>query len=231
MRKSIVYLIVIVTIALSLGSCSSYTRMSQYPKMYDEHPVTLLVMPPINNTTNIEAKDLLYTSVSKPLAEAGYYVISPILALDVLKNESAYDAELFFDGSVKKFGQVFGADAVVFSVIETWAKQGFGITTKLHYIIKSTHTDEILFDRTCDLYLDLSSHTYSNSNNKKNAMLNTLVDVAVSAMNTALTEHIEAARKANVYVFSDIPRGKYHPEYGKDAEESARERNISVTVK
>ena len=66
--------------------------------MYEEKPVTLLVMPPINNSSNVEAKDLLYTSISKPLAEAGYYVISTMLAMDILKAESAYDAEMFVTG-------------------------------------------------------------------------------------------------------------------------------------
>ena len=36
----------------------------------EEKPITLLVMPPINNSTNVEAKDLLYTSISRPLVEA-----------------------------------------------------------------------------------------------------------------------------------------------------------------
>ena len=93
--------------------------------MYEEKPVTLLVMPPINNSSNVEAKDLLYTSISKPLAEAGYYVISPLLAMDILKAESAYDAEMFVNGSLSTFHNYFGCDAVVFSEIKTWAKQGF----------------------------------------------------------------------------------------------------------
>ncbi len=221
------HFLLIAVAALILSSCAStITRQSQYPKLYDEHPVTLLVMPPINNTTNVDAKDLLYTSISKPLAEAGYYVISPLLSLDVLKAESAYDAEMFIDGPLGKFGEFFGADAVVFSIIDTWAKQGFGIRTKIHYIIKSTTSNEILFDRTCDLYLDLNQQS-NNNNNGWGALL----DLAVSAIQTATTDHIVAARKANNYIFRDIPRGKYHPEYGKDQESSADKRNISITVK
>ena len=86
-------LIILATIALlsSCGMTSSLTRGTQYPLMYKEKPVTLLVMPPINNTTNVEAKDLLYTSISKPLIDAGYYVIHPMITMEVLKEESAYD--------------------------------------------------------------------------------------------------------------------------------------------
>ena len=111
----------------SCGMISTVTRESQYAKMYEEKPITLLVMPPINNSTNVEAKDLLYTSISRPLVEAGYYVISPLLAMDVLKAESAYDSELFFDAPLTTFQNYFGADAVVFSIIDTWAKKGTGI--------------------------------------------------------------------------------------------------------
>ena len=162
--------------ATSCGMSNSVTRESQYAKMYEEKPVTLLVMPPINNSANVEAKELLYTSISRPLVEAGYYVISPLLAMDVLKAESAYDAEMFFDAPLTPFRNYFGADAVVFSVIDTWTKKGMGIETKIRYVIKSAHTHEILFDRSCDLYLDLSVNSESKS------ALGALINLAASVI-------------------------------------------------
>ena len=207
-------------------SCSPiFTRGVQYANMYEHKPVTLLVMPPINNTTNVEAKELLYTSISKPLVEAGYYVISPYLAMDVLKNESAYDAELFIDAPLNSFQQYFGADAVVFSIINAWTKQGFGVRTDITYIVKSARTSDILFEKRCDLYLDLSSNSGGNS------PFAALTDLIVSAINTATTEHISAARKANYYIFSDIPRGKYHPQYMQDKESSATAKELKARVK
>jgi hypothetical protein len=50
--------------------------------------------------------------------------------MDVFKSESAYDAENFFNGPLDEFNKYFGADAVVFSIIDTWAKKGMGIETK-----------------------------------------------------------------------------------------------------
>ena len=193
--------------------------------MYEEKPVTLLVMPPINNSTNVEAKDLLYTSISRPLVEAGYYVISPLLAMDVLKAESAYDSEMFFDAPLTTFQNYFGADAVVFSVIDTWAKKGMGIETKIRYVIKSAYTNETLFERSCDLYLDLSVDSGANG------ILGALVDLAASAINTAATDHIKAARKANYYILRDIPRGKYSPEHMLDKETAAEEKDVIARVK
>lgn len=224
MKKTLFLLLAAVLLTSCMGP--SFTRQSQYPKLYDEKPTTILVMPPINNTTNVEAKDLLYTSISHPLIEAGYYVVSPHLAMEMLKAESAYDAELFIDRDAAVFARIFGADAVVFSVIDVWRKKGFGIETKIKYIVKSTATNDILFERTCDLYLDLGTN-----NNSTNSLLGALVDLAASAIATATTDHIVAARKCNRYIFSDIPRGRYSPQHLLDQQTSASARDAAVTVK
>ncbi len=223
--KKIVPLLIMTTLVCSCGTANRITRESQYAAMYEDMPVTVLVMPPINNTSNVEAKDLLYTSISRPLAEAGYYVISPLLAMDILKAESAYDAELFIDSPLTAFRNYFGADAVVFSQIDTWTKRGFGIDTKIRYIIKSTSSNEIIFDRSCDLHMDLQQNSGGNS------ALSALVDLAVSAISTATTDHIVAARKANYFIFSDMPRGKYSPLYLRDKEMTAQPKDIKKTVK
>ena len=223
--KRFVYLLLICSVLTSCGMLESVTRESQYAKMYEEKPVTLLVMPPINNSANVEAKDLLYTSISRPLVEAGYYVFSPLLAMDILKAESAYDAENFFDASLTAFNDYFGADAVVFSVIDKWAKKGMGIQANIRYVIKSAYTSEVLFDRSCDLYLDLSVDTGSRG------VLAALVDLAASALNTAVTDHIVAARKANYFIFRDIPRGKYSPDYMIDKDMPAETKDIVTRVK
>ena len=211
--------------ATSCGMMNTITRESQYAKMYEEKPITLLIMPPINNSTNVEAKDLLYTSISRPLVEAGYYVISPLVAMDVMKAESAYDAELFIDAPLAIFNNYFGADAVVFSVIDSWNKKGLGIETNIRYIIKSAYTNEVLFERSCDLYLDLSINSNSGT------LLGILVDLAASAINTAATDHIIAARQANYFIMNDIPRGKYSPDHMIDKDYSAGSKNITASVK
>ena len=223
--KRLIPIILLAVVVSSCGLMNQVTRESQYAAMYNDMPVTILVMPPINNTSNVEAKDLLYTSISRPLAEAGYYVISPLLAMDVLKAESAYDAEMFIDKPLTIFRDFFGADAVVFSQIDDWTKRGFGIDTKIRYIIKSATSGEILFDRSCDLFLDLQQNSGGNS------ALSPLVDIAVSAISTAATDHIVAARKANYFIFRDIPRGKYNPQYMQDREVIAEKKDVKMRVK
>lgn len=225
--KNAYYILTIVCCVL-FASCSmtqQITRGEQYAKMYEEKPIIFLVMPPINNSTNVEAKDLLYTSISYPLIESGYYVLSPMLTMEILKKESAYDAEMFINSSLSMFQKYFGADAVVFSEINSWTKKGFGIETDIHFIIKSAHTNEILFERSCDLYLDLSTQSSGGG------LFGAAAAILSSAVNTAITQHIQAARMANRYIIRDIPRGKYSPEYMSDHQTIAEEKDVKVRVK
>lgn len=212
-----------------LSSCHStqYTRADRYKKMYEETPLTLLVMPPINKTNNVEAKDLLYTSVNKPLIECGYYLISPQLAMDVLKAESAYDAEQFINQPLKMFKDYFGADAVVFSEILKWKKRPVltEIDVEIRYIIKSTTTNDTLFDRQCDLTLDLKEESANNS------LLAKAIAAAVTVANMATIDNIVAARMANYYIFRDTPRGKYSPIFQKDKETGAEAPKVHATLK
>ncbi|MGM9773832.1 MAG: GNA1162 family protein [Candidatus Egerieousia sp.] len=223
--KNFILILVASLIVVSCGTSKRLTRSSQYAKMYEEKPLTLLVMPPINNTPNVEAKDLLYTSISRPLLESGYYVVSPLLAMDILKAESAYDSENFVNAPLETFKKFFGADAVVFSEINAWEKKGTGIQTNIRYYIKSATSGEILFDRSCELYLSLSVNSGGSD------LFSAIVDLAATAINTVATKHIVAARRANYFIFRDIPRGKYSPEYMKDGDYIAEKKDVKASVK
>lgn len=222
--KLLFFIVLCVTFA-SCGSSSSLTRGEQYSKFYEEKPLVILVMPPINNTTCVDVKEFLYTSISRPLVEMGYYVVSPHLAMDIFKAESAYDAEMFVEQNVGMFGQVFGADAVIFTTIDKWEKQGFGIETDISYVIKSTHTNEILFDRSCEYFLDCTVDSGNSS------LVGQLISVTATLINTAVTDNIVAARKCNSFSLTDLPRGKYNPLYQLDQEEKALEKEMKARVK
>ena len=85
--------ILLAVISLLLVSCSQkITRDMQYPKMYEEKPVSIVIMPPINQTQHVEAKDYFYTTMFAPLCEKGYYVFSPLLTMELFQSESSYDS-------------------------------------------------------------------------------------------------------------------------------------------
>ena len=61
--------------------------------------------------------------------------------------------------------------------------------------------------------------------------MSALIDLAASVINTAATDHIVAARKANYFIFRDIPCGKYSPDYMLDKYVGAEKKDIVAYVK
>ena len=208
--KKLVYLLLIAAGLVSCTTTNEVTRQKNYPKMYEDKPLSILIMPPINKTVDVDAKEYFYTSMAKPLCEKGYYVISPFVAMDFLKSESAYDSELFIDGDLAPFRNILGADAVLFTVINKWDKSTIGgkITVDIEYVLKSTATREVLFERKGELTVDTSV-------NSGGGGWGALIDLAASALSTALTDKVVAARRCNNYVFRDLPEGRDSPLFEK----------------
>ena len=130
--------------AIAISSCSSVKTMGdKYSATYEEKPVTIAIMPPINQTTHAEAKDYFYTTMYLPLCEKGYYVYSPYLTMEMFQQESAYDAENFLEADLSTFHNVLGADAVMFTIIKDWRRNNIGgkLTVDVEYILRSTKTE------------------------------------------------------------------------------------------
>ncbi|MFZ4799168.1 MAG: GNA1162 family protein [Bacteroidia bacterium] len=216
--------LIAVTIVTLLSSCVTPVLKSvAYKKLYSEAPKTILVMPPINKSTNVEAKEYFHSTLSVPLANQGYYVIPPFLSMEILKKESAYNSELFIGSPLEKFGEIFGADAVLFTTIHKWSKNALfsSVTVEIEYSLKSTKTNEVLYTRRGTI-------TYDASSNSSNSML---MNMAVSAIKTAATDYTMVARKCNAYTLYDLPTGKYHTKYKIDGKENAGAKTFKATVR
>ena len=209
-----------------LMSCSStkpIKKSEAYKGMYSEHPTTILLMPPINKTSNVEAKEFFHSTLNVPLVDHGFYVIPPFLSMEILKRESAYDSELFLDSSLSKFGDVFGADVVLFTVINKWDKTFSSVRVEVEYILKSTKSNEILYSRKGTII-------YNTSSNAGGGGYGALLSLAMTAINTATTKYVDVARICNRYTFKDIPCGKYSPVNLLEPEEFAGKKEFKVTL-
>lgn len=212
---------------LFLSSCAKQiTRYAQYPLMYEEKPLSVVVMPPINQTNHVEAKDFFYTTLYAPLCEKGYYVYSPMMTMEMLQSESAYDAETFIEGDLSQFWEVLGADAAMFTIIKSWKRNNLGgvLTVGVEYILRSTKTGETLYQREGLIKVDTSV-------GKSVGAMSALTSLIATAVSTAMTDKVVAGRLCTVYVLSDMPEGKYGLMYDKDQDQPAGKKYIKATVK
>lgn len=220
--------IILGMVALLMSSCAQQiSRSVQYPKMYEERPLSIVVMPPINQTNHVEAKDFFYTTLYAPICEKGYYVFSPMMTMEMFQAESAYDSEQFIEGNLSQFRNVLGADAAMFTIIKSWKRNNLGgkLTVGVEYILRSTKTGETLYQREGLIKVDRSV------SGGGSGLLGALVDLAATAASTAATDNVVAGRACTVFVLSDMPEGKYSPQYDKDQNLPAGKNNVKATVK
>jgi hypothetical protein len=222
--KNTYYLLILTTLVFT--SCSTTAPLKKsvaYKGMYDEKPTTILLMPPINRSTNVEAKEYFHSTLIVPLANQGYYVIPPFLSMEILKRESAYDAELFLNSTLSKFGEVFGADIVLFTIIHKWDKSYSMVKVEVEYILKSTKTNEVLYSRR-------GAINYNTSVSINAGGYGALAAFALTAVNTIGTKHVDVAKICNTYTFKDLPVGKYSPINTLEPDEFAGKKVFTVNL-
>ncbi len=221
--KKFIYLLLLSLIMTSCGPTNTITKSQAYAGIYDQKPLSILIMPPINRSTAVEAKEYFHSTLNVPIINSGYYVVPPFLSIEILKRESAYDAELFTDRSLSVFQEIFGADLALFTIINKWDKSSIGakVTVEVEYIFKSTTTNEVVYNRKGTVIYNTSVNTGGSA----------LLNMLASAANTAATKYVDVGRAVNAYTLSDLPAGKYNTlRYMQDREELAGKKEFKVRL-
>ncbi len=85
---------VAVSMLFVLSACvPTVTKKEAFPGMYQERPLSILVLPPVNQTTAADAKEFYGTTLAEPLSYAGYYIFPIEVVTSVMQHEGAYDTE------------------------------------------------------------------------------------------------------------------------------------------
>lgn len=203
---------------ISCASQSAGKNIDRWPEFYTENPpASILVMPPINLTNNVDAKDYFYYTLQTAVANRGYYSFPPLLSYDVLQQESAYDSELFLESDIAAFKRTFGADLLLFTKITNWKKHPVGgkVDVEIEYIIRSTTTGNTVYSRKMNCMCDTSVKSGLSRSGGIFAIVGVLVDAIGTAVKTAATDYTIVARGCNQFGI-DVPAGKYSPYFGKD---------------
>jgi hypothetical protein len=107
-----------------LGCAACATLPPRDYSAYRAHlPRSIVVLPPLNETTDVTAPYDFLSTVSRPLVEAGYYVF-PVAVVDAFMKENGLPtAGEMHTVSLEKLREVLGADAVLYVVIEDWGQK------------------------------------------------------------------------------------------------------------
>ena len=107
---------VLLPVALSLlllGGCQT-TKPYDYTNFRAHPPRSILIVPPLNESTELEGTYSYLSTVSRPIAERGYYVFPVAVVDEFLKENGMPTAGEMHQIPARKIGQITGADAVMF---------------------------------------------------------------------------------------------------------------------
>ena len=107
---------------LLLGGCATLPPKDY--TVYKQHmPQSILVLPPVNQTTEINANYSFYTQTSEPIAEMGYYVYPVALVDQYFKDNGVTVPDDMHAIPLDKLYEVFGADAVLYINVEKYGSK------------------------------------------------------------------------------------------------------------
>ena len=199
----------LVAAAFALGGCAT-----QGPRDLTAFkaaaPRSILVVPAINKSLDVDAPNYLLSTLSVPLAEKGYYVFPVNTAKMVLEQEGFYEGEQVHRQSPAQLAKLFDADAVLYVTIDRWDAQyvllSTTVTVELDYRMTARDSSEI--------WKAHQTMQYTPQNNGSGSPLASLIVAAVNAAITrAAPNYIPLARQANMQVFvlgpDAVPDGPY----------------------
>jgi hypothetical protein len=215
MKKFAPFLLVVLGISLNACGPKMITKEEAFPKMYEERPLSILVLPPINETTAADAKEYYSTTIAEPLSYNGYYVFPLELTSEIMKSEGIYDTELLLNTPPQKFREYFGADGVLYIKILKWDTAyyvvGGNVTVAVEFLLRSTHTGEDLWKYDGIITVDTSGDSGG-----AGGLAGLVLKVVTTAIKTAATDYVPLAKQANSVALVSMPYGKYHPGFDKD---------------
>jgi hypothetical protein len=199
--------IFVLGIGLLLGGCATVPPKDY--TVYRQHmPRSILVLPPINRTTELHANYSFYTQTAVPIAEMGYYVYPVALVDRYFKENGVTVPDEMHKIPVDKLYEVFGADAVLYIDVEKYGSKYVIFSSNVVISASATLVDcrsgDVLWQGRVD-------HVQAGSS----GLLEALVEQIVNQL--ADQPHLIAGQAANILLVPQgqgLLRGHRHPQFG-----------------
>lgn len=195
------------------------------PKPYDytafkqSRPRSILVLPPLNNSPDVNATYSVLSHATYPLAESGYYVLPVTLVDETFRQNGLTVANDIHAVALPKLREIFGADAALYITIEK-----YGVSYTLFDSAAIVTANAKLVDLRNGAVLWAGSATASNNegnNNSGGGVVGLLVTAVIKQIANNVTDasHAVAGVATQRLLFSrpnGLLYGPRSPNYGKD---------------
>ncbi|WP_293750640.1 DUF799 domain-containing protein [uncultured Paraglaciecola sp.] len=195
------YFAVIVLIVALLSGCVSAPPAHDYSGFRASNPHSILVLPPINKSTEVIAPYSVMSQMVAPIAESGFYVFPVALVDQTFKNNGLTVASDIHAVPVQKLHEIFSADAALYLTIEEYGTSYILISSDTVVSVSATLVDlktgTVLWK---DVARASSAETRGNSGG---GLIGMLVEAAVNQILETVTDKgFDIATIANTRLLS-----------------------------
>ncbi len=206
--------LLVAVLALIVSGCATTRVDKDYSAWAAADPRSILIVPVVNNTVDVDAAAYFLSTIPIPVAERGYYVFPVNVVKRLLEDDGLADPFLVHGADPMRLAALFGSDAVLYVSIERWDAKymllATQVTVAMAYVLKDGKTGETLWQ-------DEEKMVYSSNQNNQGGLIGAIVGAAITK---ASPNYMPLARQANGRAFTypgpGFPSGPYHPEFGKD---------------
>ncbi|SFO00470.1 hypothetical protein SAMN05660284_02706 [Formivibrio citricus] len=202
-----------------LASGCATQKPYDYTAFKQSRPKTILVLPPVNNSPDVNATYSMLSHVTYPLAESGYYVLPVTLVDETFRQNGIMLPAEMHAVTPAKLREIFGADAALYITI-----QQYGVTYMVVDSEARVTAQANLVDLKTGKLLWSGSATASNNegnNNSGGGVAGILISAVVKQIVNNVTDagHGVAGVTSQRLLFArpnGLLLGPRSPNYGKD---------------
>ncbi|MDR5737011.1 MULTISPECIES: DUF799 domain-containing protein [unclassified Caballeronia] len=116
---------------LMLSACASRApQQADYTAFRNSKPHSILVLPPVNQTSDINATHGMLAQMTMPLAEGGYYVVPVAEMEETFKHNGLTTPTDIQNTAPAKLREIFGADAALYTTVTSYGSKFVVIDSK-----------------------------------------------------------------------------------------------------
>ncbi|HAM73278.1 MAG TPA: hypothetical protein DCM86_16720 [Verrucomicrobiales bacterium] len=186
-----------------------------YTLLREHLPKSILVLPPLNESTAVEATYGYLAAVTRPLAELGYYVFPVAVVDQFLKENGLPTAGEMHQIPLKKVDEILGADSVLYLTVTQYGSKYQVVNSKTVVWAKAKLVDT----RSGLLLWEGQGGAESNSGGSGNLIGDLITAAITQAVNSSTDQAHNVAPVATALLFTTKDQGLLigprHPEFGK----------------
>lgn len=138
--KPMTTLIFLLSLLLMTG-CATPPAEMDYEAFKANQPRSILILPPLNESPEVEATYSTLSQMTLPLAEAGYYVLPVALTAETFRQNGMTVPHDIHQLSPAKLHDIFGADAALYVTVKDYGSRYQVIRSAAVVVVVATLVD------------------------------------------------------------------------------------------